>query len=201
MNSHTIESAIPFYETPRLRVRPFSMRDLEPFVAYRADPEIARYQSWSGFTPEQGRALITSMQRLRIGMPGQWYQLALEERVTRTLVGDLALKVDDREPRTAEVGFTLAPAHQGNGYGAEALHGLLGYAFGSLQLHRLIAVTDVLNARAAALLDRVGMRREAHFRENVFFKGAWGSEFVFAILERDWSQRGDSPRFETRSRE
>ena len=85
------------------------------------------------------------------------------------------------------MGFTLAPAHQGRGYATEALRGLLGYAFGTLGLHRVVAVTDALNAPAAALLERVGMRREAHFHENVFFKGAWGSEFVFAMLDHEWT--------------
>jgi RimJ/RimL family protein N-acetyltransferase len=50
-------------------------------------------------------------------------------------------------------------------------------------------VTDALNDRAAALLERVGMRREGHFVENVFFKGAWGSELGFAVLEREWAAR------------
>ncbi len=175
-----------FFETPRLLVRPFAAADLEAFVAYRAHPDVERYQSWSGYTLDQGRELIESMQGVTPGVPGQWYQFALEERTGSTLVGDLALKVDESEPRAAEVGFSLAPAHQGKGYGTEALQALLGYAFGTLKLYRVIAVTDALNTPAAALLERVGMRREAHFHENVFFKGAWGSEFLFAMLEREW---------------
>ena len=87
----------------------------------------------------------------------------------------------------AEVGFTLAPAHQGKGYGTEALGALLGFAFETFGLHRIYAVTDALNVPAATLLERVGFRREAHFLENVFFKGAWGSELLFAILEREWT--------------
>jgi RimJ/RimL family protein N-acetyltransferase len=179
-------SCSAFFETPRLRVRPFAPADLEAFVAYRAHPDVERYQSWSSYTLERGRALIESMQRLRPGVPGQWYQFALEERAGGTLVGDLACKVNESEPREAEVGFSLAPEQQGKGYGTEALRALLGYAFGTLGLHRVTAVTDALNAPAAALLDRVGMRREAHFHENVYFKGAWGSEFLFAMLDREW---------------
>jgi RimJ/RimL family protein N-acetyltransferase len=175
-----------FFETPRLRVRPFTLVDVEDFVAYRAHPDVARHQSWSDYTLERGRALIESMQHSQPGMPGQWYQFALEDRADRTLVGDLALRVNDTELREAEVGFSLAPNRQGQGYGTEALRALLGYAFGALGLHRIIAVTDVLNVPAAALLERVGMRQEAHFHENVFFKGAWGSEFLFAMLEREW---------------
>ncbi len=176
-----------FFETPRLCARPFAFDDLEQFVAYRQHPDVERFQSWSDYTLEQGRSLIESMHGLRPGVPGEWYQIALEARADEALVGDLALKVDASEPSEAEVGFTLAPTQQGKGYATEALHALLGYAFESLALHRIIAVTDALNEPAAALLQRAGMRREAHFVENVFFKGAWGSEFLFAMLAREWS--------------
>ncbi len=84
-----------------------------------------------------------------------------------------------------EVGFTLARAHQGRGYAAEAVSALLEHAFSVMGLHRVVAVTDARNDAAAALLTRVGMRREAHFVENVFFKGAWCSERVFAVLARE----------------
>ena len=65
-----------FFETPRLRARPFTLADLDEFVAYRADPDVARYQSWSDYTAESGRALIASMQDLGPGVPGEWYQFA-----------------------------------------------------------------------------------------------------------------------------
>lgn len=178
-----------FYETERLRARGFTDDDVEAFVGYRADPDVARYQNWSDYTLEQGRALVAFMQRSAPGTPGEWYQLALEPRTGGPIVGDLALHVDAEEPRLAEVGFTLAPAAQGQGYAAEALTGLLGWAFPTLGLHRVVAVTDALNAPAAALLERVGFRREAHHVENVFFKGAWGSEYQFALLAREWAAR------------
>jgi RimJ/RimL family protein N-acetyltransferase len=181
----------PIFETARLRARPMVMGDLATFVAYRADPEIARFQSWSDFSLEDGRALLASLDGHRLGTPGEWYQLALEQHGGGGLVGDLASKVSGSEPREMEVGFTLAPAHQGKGFATEALRGLLDLAFGPLGMHRVVAVTDSLNAPAAALLERVGMRREAHFLENVFFKGAWGSEFLFAMLEREWRPRRD----------
>ena len=183
------EPPVTYFETPRLRARGFSAADVEAFVAYRADPDVARYQSWSDFTLERGEAFVASQQGTRPGVPGEWFQFALEHRSDAALVGDLALKVDADEPREAEVGFTLAPAQHGKGYASEALAGLLEHAFASYGLHRVIAVTDALNAPAAALLTRVGMRREAHFVDNIFFKGAWGSEYLFAILEREWSSR------------
>ena len=105
-------------------------------------------------------------------------------------MGDLALHVDADEPRQAEVGFTLAPDAARQGLRApRPLTGLLDWAFPTFGLHRVIAITDALNSSAAALLERVGFRREAHFVENVFFKGAWGSEFSFAVLAHEWAAR------------
>jgi RimJ/RimL family protein N-acetyltransferase len=176
-----------FFETARLRVRRFGPDDVRPFVAYRADPDVARYQSWGDYTEDQGAALIESMQDAEPGAPGEWFQLALEDRSSGVLVGDLALKVDADETRVAEVGFTLAPEHQGKGYGTEALEAMLDWAFETFGLHRIYAVTDALNVPAATMLERVGFRREAHFHDNVWFKGAWGSELLFAILEREWA--------------
>ena len=183
----------PIFETARLVARPMAHRDVQAFVAYRSDPEVARFQSWNDYSLDEGSALIAAMEVLSLGAPGHWYQLALEERSGGTLVGDLAAKVSASEPQEMEVGFTLARAHQGHGYGTEALRGLLDVAFGTLGLHRVIAVTDARNLPAAALLERVGMRPEAHFHENVFFKGAWGSEFLFAVLEREWAEWGADP--------
>jgi RimJ/RimL family protein N-acetyltransferase len=36
------------------------------------------------------------------------------------------------------------------------------------------------------VLERLGMRREAHLVENEWVKGEWQSELVYAILEHEW---------------
>ncbi len=170
------------FRTARLDVRRFTTADVAAFSAYRADPDVARYQSWDDFTVDQGSALVESMRHLDLGTPGEWYQLALEDRSRRVLVGDLAAKVSALEPREMEIGFTLAREEQGRGYATEALQGLLDHAFTQLGLHRVVAVTDVRNTAAAAVLGRVGMRQEGHLVDNVFIKGEWGSELLFAML-------------------
>jgi RimJ/RimL family protein N-acetyltransferase len=93
------------------------------------------------------------------------------------------------EPRQAEIGFSFARAHQGQGFAAEAVARLLAYLFGDLGLHRVVAVTDVGNLAATRLLERLGLRREGTFVENIWFKGAWGSEFSYAMLHREWARK------------
>ena len=176
-------------ETPRLILRPFQETDLEAFSAYRSDPQVARYQSWEApFTLEQAAAFIREMQSTQPGTPGAWYQLAIERKSTPGLIGDCAFHVFAQDPRQAEIGFSLARAFQGQGYASEAVHRLLDYLFSELDLHRVSAICDAENHASARLLERVGMRREGHFIENIWFKGAWGSEYSYALLQAEWNR-------------
>ncbi|NOK35898.1 N-acetyltransferase [Corallococcus exercitus] len=175
-------------ETPRLVLRRLEPEDLDALVAYRNDPEVARFQSWTDYDAQRGMQLIDSMRERQPGEPG-WFQFAIALKATNALIGDCALRVDADDPRLGEIGFTLSREHQGQGLGTEAVKALLGYLFGTLSLHRVFAVTDAKNTAAAMLLERLGMRREGHFLENIFFKGAWGDEFHYALLAREWSSR------------
>lgn len=173
-------------ETPRLFLRRFKMADRASFLAYRNDPEVALYQSWESCSSEEATAFIESQLQLQPDVPGRWFQFAIELRETAALVGDCAFKIEEDDARQAEVGFTLARQFQKMGYAAEAVARLLDYGFGELNLHRIIAVTDAGNCRAASLLERLGMRREAHFVQNVWFKGKWGDEYLYAVLADEW---------------
>jgi RimJ/RimL family protein N-acetyltransferase len=183
------EAAFTRIESERLWIRRFNDSDLVPFMAYRNDPEVARYQSWNSCDEREARAFIREMQSARAGVPGEWFQFAIESKETQELIGDCALRVDEHEPYRAEIGFTLAREYQGRGFASEAISGLLDYAFDALGLHRVIAIADCRNAPSVALLERVGMRREGHFIENVWFKGSWADEYLYAVLRDEWLQK------------
>lgn len=162
------------------------MEDKPAFVAYRNDPDVARYQSWVTFTEEEGVALIQEMGTLPFGVPGRGLQIAVEEKSSGDLVGDCYLQVEAHDTRQAEIGFTLSIKHQGKGFASEALLALLSDAFARLDLHRIAAVTDSRNSPAVALLERLSFRREGHLLQNIWFKGAWGDEYLYAVLREEW---------------
>jgi RimJ/RimL family protein N-acetyltransferase len=57
--------------TERLRLRPFQVEDLEAFVAYRGDPEVARYQSWDRtYSMADAESFLSSQRELVFGQPG-----------------------------------------------------------------------------------------------------------------------------------
>ncbi|MFO7537497.1 MAG: GNAT family N-acetyltransferase [Chloroflexota bacterium] len=175
-------------ESKRLILRPFQDADIEAFSAYRSDPDIARYQSWEPpVTLEQATRFVNDMKHARPGVQGEWYQWAVERKAAAGLIGDCAFQIMAPDPRQAEIGFTFAPAYQGQGFAAEAVSRLLDYLFGDLNLHRVVAITDAENRAAARLLERLGLRHEGTFVENIWFKGAWGSEFSYALLHREWA--------------
>lgn len=177
-------------ETPRLRLRPFCEGDIDAFCSYRSDPLVARYQGWDAPYPRgKAAAFITRMAAALPGTPGGWYQWAVERKAAPGLIGDCTFYLSESEPQQAEIGFTLALAWQRQGYAHEAACRLLEYLFSQLHLHRVTAVCDDANYPSIAVLERLGLRREAHLIENVWFKGAWGSEYHYAILEREWFAR------------
>lgn len=175
--------------TSRLQLRPLQESELAAFAAYRSDPEVARYQSWSApYSLEQARVFLKDMNRAQPGTPGHWFQLAIERQTQPGLIGDCAFQVLQDDERQAQIGYTLARPFQKQGYAAEAVRALLDFLFSEYGLHRITAVCDALNVPSARLLERIGMRREGQFLENVWFKGAWGDEYSYAILEREWRQ-------------
>jgi RimJ/RimL family protein N-acetyltransferase len=176
-------------ESERLVLRPFQDADLSAFLAYRNDPEVARYQAWETLSQPRAQAMLQEQKRLEPGLPGPWFLFALAARDDGQLVGDAGLQVLLQDVRQAQVNLSLAPAFQGAGLAAEALSALLDYAFINLDLHRVIAVVDAENARAERLLERVGLRREGHFVKNVWFKGRWADEYLYAVLQAEWLSR------------
>jgi RimJ/RimL family protein N-acetyltransferase len=68
-----------------------------------------------------------------------------------------------------------------------------GYVFDGLHKHRLLASVDPRNLACLKLLQKVGMRREAHFRESLWLDGMWADDMVFAMLARERAGRRTEP--------
>jgi RimJ/RimL family protein N-acetyltransferase len=179
-------------ETERLLLRRLRESDIAPFPAYRNDPGVARYQDWEGCTEAEARGMILALERGEPFFPGEWFQFGVELKETGKLVGDLGFRITE-DGKQGEVGYTLAREQWGKGYATEAVSRLLGHAFGVLGLHRIYATVDQENAPSAAVLERVGLRREGAFVENAWFKGRWSSEFLYATLRKEWLAREDGP--------
>ncbi len=186
MMSSQTKQAFTSFETERLILRRFADRDLQAFLAYLNDPLVAKYQTWETYTEERARDVIKEQKSLEPGLPGRAFTFALELKETGALVGHVVLTVLEKDNRQAEIGFTLAREFHRQGFGREAAARVLDYAFAELELHRVFAITDCENIGSARLLESLCMRREGHFIQNIWFKGKWGDEYLYAILQEEW---------------
>jgi len=105
------------------------------------------------------------------------------------MIGTLYFKLTNAEESTAEIGWALHPNFQGKGYAREAASALLDVAFGEMELHRVTALLDPRNDDSIRLCEALGMRREAHFVEDLWFRGAWEDTYSYGILAREWTLR------------
>lgn len=173
--------------TDRLVLRAFTADDLDVLYAYRSRPDVTRYL-YHG--PYDRAAAVAAIERMRVRTAlreqGDVLNLALVLPETGELIGDVLLIWTSAEHRQGEIGYVLHPDHAGHGYVTEAAREMLRLGFDGLGLHRIVGRLDARNTASARVLERLGMRREAHLRENEFVKGEWADEMVYALLAREW---------------
>ena len=174
------------FVTARLRLDALREDDAEALFAYRADPDVARYQGWCPASCGEALDFIRAQQNSTLEKGGSWVQRAIRLSGSDKLIGDLGLHVPADAGGSYEFGITLAPVHQGQGYAREALRALFDFMFRELRAHRVHASIDPRNLASAALLSSLGMRQEAHFRESLKLRGEWVDDVIFALLAQEW---------------
>jgi RimJ/RimL family protein N-acetyltransferase len=168
------------FETARLLVRPFEPGDLAAAHAMRSSEGVVRWLYQDPATEAESRArLERRIHATRFARTGDAIGLAVVH--DGTLVGDVSLFLASAEHRQGEMGFLFDPAYQGRGYATEAAGALLELAFGTFGLHRVVGRAEARNVASVRVMEKLGMRREAHLVENELVKGEWQSEVVYAV--------------------
>ena len=186
-------AALPWPKrTERLLIRPVTKDDFEQMWQIRRQESVGR---WMG-SASQDFDTFTEF-------------IGAEERMGKTLVierdgaliGDLMLApetpwaqvevADQVEGVQAEIGWCIDPAVGGQGYATEAVRELIRVSFEELGLRRLVALCFAANEPSWRLMERVGMRREAHtVKESLHRNGEWLDGFSYALLAEEWRSRG-----------
>lgn len=174
-------------ETGRLILRPFHENDWEALYACYSKPEVVRYL----FTEVQSEAEVRQTLSERLPQTGLWSEgdrliLAVALRTTGNVVGEVVLIWRSRADQQGELGFVFNPDYGGHGYATEATRAMLALGFDEYNLHRIYGRCDARNAPSYRLMERLGMRREAHFIHHAKFKGEWDEELYYAMLQDEW---------------
>ena len=173
--------------TDRLILRPFERSDLDDLNAYHALPSMQRYVFHrSRDKAEVASALNIMRQHVGLQRPGDTLTLAMVRKGDQKLIGQVSLHWSDATASQGEVRYCINPSYSGQGFCAEALSALFDMAFDHFNIHRIMAKCDGRSHHSIKLMQQLGMRLEAHYREHALFQGEWDEELHFAILDREW---------------
>lgn len=144
----------------RVCLRRFRAGDAVPLLAYRSDPQVARFQSWAPMGPDQAAAFVADMARITpLLRPGHWAQIALADPASDALLGDIGVFLRD-DGQEAELGITLARAAQGQGRAEEAVALATALIFAETAAQSILGIADIRNHASLRLLARAGFVAE-----------------------------------------
>ena len=174
-------------ETERLILRRMRDEDLADFLEGESQPGHTQYLSREPYTEEEARKLhrhLPGSAPRRRGRPTCTWRV--EHKATGRVIGTTCIKVTSRAHGQGDMGWFLHAGCRGQGLATEASRAMLEFAFTTLDLHRITAHCDGKNSRSRLMAERLGMLREAFFRETVFFDGEWHSQHGLSILREEW---------------
>ncbi len=174
--------------TERLELRGIKPFDAKAIFEYRSSPQVSRFQTWKPKEPKEVEEFISEKTAKLPNIPDTWYQLGIIVRESDEFIGDIGIHFCDEENLQVEIGYTVSEKHQGKGYATEAVKGVIDYLFNTLNKHRITASVDPRNTKSVILLERLGIRKEAHFKKSFWFNNEWTDDVIYAILKEEWEE-------------
>jgi len=176
--------------TERLILRDVRESDFDDIHAYATDPETVRYMLWGPNTLETTREVIDRWLARQTEWPRQQIDLVVELQATGRVIG--VVSIHDATTDQASIGYCYHSAYWRRGYGTEAARAMAALAFGALALRRLSANCDARNRGSYRVMEKLGMRREGHFRQDVKVRDGWRDSYHYAILAEEWILPGQN---------
>jgi [ribosomal protein S5]-alanine N-acetyltransferase len=176
----------PLLETPRLIIRHFEPEDWEAVLSYASLPDVMRYLPEEPFDEQAARRFVNVLVEKRLLLKEEPGYLAAVHKSSGNIIGNVAFYSFHGVPLNYELGYVFHPDYHGQGLASEACYVILRYAFEERNLHRMVATCDPRNTASVRLLERLGMRREAHFVKCLYLKGEWVDEYFYALLAEEW---------------
>lgn len=172
-------------KTKRTFLRALQPSDRDSFFSYRSDAKTNQYQGWIPKTIKDVDDFIARSSH-QIDQPESWFQLVIIHTLTQNMIGDIGIHFIGADSQQCELGITLRKDNQGKGFAAEVMEATIDFLFNDLKKHRITTSIDPKNTSSIQLVERLGLRKEAHFKASYFFNGQWTDDVIYAILSKEW---------------
>jgi len=172
--------------TERLLLQNMQLEHSEALYLYRSDEKINQYQGWIPYGIEDCCNFIKNKVAKELDQVGTWYQFVIMLKKDSKIIGDIGIHFLDEEGKQVELGCTLAKAYQGVGYASEAVTQIISFLFNKLDKHRITASIDPRNIPSIKMVEKLGFRKEAHFKKSILMNGLWLDDVIYALLKEEW---------------
>ena len=181
-----IFKSFPKLETERLFLREILLKDSTDLYEIRSNEEVMRFMDTYKMTSiGDAEKLIHSVKESFINKSGiNW---AMVEKTSNRFVGYCGFWRIIPEHCRTEIGYALSPQYWGKGYMLEALNTIIHYGFTQIKFHSIEANVNPDNKNSIHLLERIGFKKEAYFRENFLFNNKFLDSMIYSLLEKDFS--------------
>ena len=187
--------SLPRIDARRVSLRWMSEADIDALYTIFSNLEVMRYWSFPAI-PDRNAATVM-LKEIHDGFKNRaLLKWGIARHSDDAIIGTVTLYNLSLDHRRAEMGYALGRAHWGQGYMQEALHALLGFAFGALDLHRMEADVDPRNVASIRTLERLGFQREGYLRERWQVNGEIQDALFYGLLRPNWetlASRAKSP--------
>ncbi len=170
-------------DTQRLIIRQFVSEDWKDLYEYLSDPQVVFYEPYDVYSEDKSKS-----EAIKRSNDDAFWAVCLKEN--QKLIGNIYLSKQDFN--TWELGCVFNSNYQGNGYATESAKAVVNYAIKKLNAHRIIAMCNPENEKSWKLLERLGMRKEGHLKQNIYFKTdnfnnpIWQDTYEYGILSSEW---------------
>ena len=172
-------------DTNSLIIRRFKDTDYIDLHEYLSKPEIYTFEPGQPVSLGEAEKLAKERSQGR-----DFYAVVLKEN--KKMIGHLYFnQIKPREMMTWVLGYIFNPSYHRKGFASEAVRAIVEYAFQNYKAHRIMARCDPENPASWKLLEKVGFRREGHFKQVVTFRNdesgnpIWHDAYEYGFLKED----------------
>jgi ribosomal-protein-alanine N-acetyltransferase len=176
-------------ETPRLKLRPWTVDDVDAMWTYASQPEFPKLMSWAAHTDKaQTRAYLESVQKeLAAGSDVNWAIIHDGAIVGSIELGSIRWQLAAWRVDRCELGYWLAPELWRKGLMTEAAHAVLVFGFQELVLNKITVGCLEQNVASRRVIEKLGFRFIGRQEDDVWRDGAWHTHLRYELTAARWS--------------
>jgi len=186
--NQSIFKSFPEFESERLLFRKILLSDAKDLFSIRTDDDVMRFMDVIRFESigdaEKWVYSVSESYDKETGI--MW---GIVEKLSNSFVGYFGFWRMIPEHCRAENGYALKPEFWGKGYMYETINRMVRFGFDEMNLHSIEANVNPANKKSKRVLEKIGFKKEAYFRENYLFNNKFLDSIIYSLLEKDLTKQ------------